>query len=290
MIFICDKPGQLGNRLFIFAHFIAFAKENNLTVSNLAFDEYAPFFDSVRNDLLCRFPLKKTLLKNKILRRILYWHYHISARVIIRLKINNKFISGKQIEMHTHPDYKMESKNLLHEATQTKCFLYCGWGFRNEHLFIKHAEFIRNFFTPLSYYLQQIEKKFNLAKKEDELLIGVHIRHGDYQTHEAGKYFYSIEQYKHKMRETEKLFIDKKIKFFISSDEKSDEKNFSSFNCVFNSQHFLMDLYSLAKCDFIIGPPSTYSMWASFYGKVPLLIIYHPDEPIKMEQFSVYYG
>jgi hypothetical protein len=30
------------------------------------------------------------------------------------------------------------------------------------------------------------------------------------------------------------------------------------------------DLYSLARCDYLLGPPSTFSLWASFYGNVPL--------------------
>ena len=32
------------------------------------------------------------------------------------------------------------------------------------------------------------------------------------------------------------------------------------------------DLYSLAACDYIIGPPSTYTQWASFYGQVPRFV------------------
>lgn len=33
------------------------------------------------------------------------------------------------------------------------------------------------------------------------------------------------------------------------------------------------DLYSLSKADYIIGPPSSYSAWASLYGSVPLCFI-----------------
>jgi hypothetical protein len=44
MLIISAKSGQLGNRLLLFANFIAWAIEHNLTVLNPAFDEYAEFF------------------------------------------------------------------------------------------------------------------------------------------------------------------------------------------------------------------------------------------------------
>jgi hypothetical protein len=30
-------------------------------------------------------------------------------------------------------------------------------------------------------------------------------------------------------------------------------------------------MYVLAACDLILGPPSTFSIWASYYGQVPLM-------------------
>jgi hypothetical protein len=44
--------------------------------------------------------------------------------------------------------------------------------------------------------------------------------------------------------------------------------------------HFIEDLYALASCDYIIGPPSTFSQWASFYGNVPRYMVNY-----KAEQF-----
>jgi len=29
-------------------------------------------------------------------------------------------------------------------------------------------------------------------------------------------------------------------------------------------------IFSFAKCDYIVGPPSTFTSWASFYGDVPV--------------------
>ena len=33
------------------------------------------------------------------------------------------------------------------------------------------------------------------------------------------------------------------------------------------------NLYSLSKCDFLVGPPSSYIGWSAFYANKPLLTI-----------------
>lgn len=45
-------------------------------------------------------------------------------------------------------------------------------------------------------------------------------------------------------------------------------------------------MYLLARCDYIIDPPSTYTMWASFYGNVPLYMITDPTQSILLDSFQ----
>ena len=52
------------------------------------------------------------------------------------------------------------------------------------------------------------------------------------------------------------------------------------------SRHFITDLYCMASCDGIIGPPSTFSQWASFYGKVPLSFIFTKDDVIQLREYK----
>jgi hypothetical protein len=49
----------------------------------------------------------------------------------------------------------------------------------------------------------------------------------------------------------------------------------------------VVDLYSLAGCDYILGPPSTFSQWASFYGNKPMLHLSGGDQKIELEKFQV---
>ena len=48
----------------------------------------------------------------------------------------------------------------------------------------------------------------------------------------------------------------------------------------------MIDLYGLAACDYIIGPPSTYSHWASFWGKGPLRPLDSSDLQLKLGDFK----
>jgi hypothetical protein len=49
----------------------------------------------------------------------------------------------------------------------------------------------------------------------------------------------------------------------------------------------LEDMYALAGCDYIIGPPSTFSMWASFIGKVPLFHLHDREINFSLSDFKV---
>ncbi len=103
-----------------------------------------------------------------------------------------------------------------------------------------------------------------------ELVIGVHIRQGDYATFENGRYFYSIDQYIAAMKRIGDRYPDRDIVYLVSGNVPLANVDFGDLNVCFASGHLVEDMYSLASCDVLIGPPSTYTGWASFYGRVPL--------------------
>src|SRR5687768_9192807 len=85
MIIVASKPGQLGNRLFVFANLIASALENNFALSNPSFDEYCAYFPGTDRDLFCRYPSRQSFIKaGPRLRRLLYWMAYYSARVVAK--------------------------------------------------------------------------------------------------------------------------------------------------------------------------------------------------------------
>ena len=53
------------------------------------------------------------------------------------------------------------------------------------------------------------------------------------------------------------------------------------------SGDLIEDMYGFARCDYLIGPLSTFTMWASFYGGVPLNTIRFADQLLKLADFAI---
>ena len=49
-------------------------------------------------------------------------------------------------------------------------------------------------------------------------------------------------------------------------------------------------MYSLAACDYIMGPPSTYTLWASLYGGARLYFMQNAEADISMDDFLDYFS
>ena len=57
----------------------------------------------------------------------------------------------------------------------------------------------------------------------------------------------------------------------------------------FGTDSPVSDVCALARCDYIIGPKSTFSQWASFYGGKPLLQVCSNDDAVALENFRISY-
>ncbi|HEV2832704.1 MAG TPA: hypothetical protein VGW31_12060, partial [Hanamia sp.] len=82
-----------------------------------------------------------------------------------------------------------------------------------------------------------------------------------------------------------KSLRNKKIAFFLCSDEQIDYAMFNDFNIISSTNHPVEDLYALSYCNIIIGPPSTFSSWAAFYGSKPLIHLYDSKMKINEDDF-----
>ena len=254
--------------MFVFAHFVACALEHGLKISNPAFEEYAEFFKSTQRDLFCRYPRRRSLLLSGRLRE---WLYAITWRLTNSLAYrspNNRFwqvIRVSEDEIFDLADPKFVA------AAKVKWLIFVqGWLFRDEPRLQKHAEAIRKFFEPAGAIVHKVKSHIDKIRDECEVLVGVHIRQGDYRNFEGGRYFYESRDYARMMKEMEGLFPNKCVGFLICSNAPQSPEVFADFKHTAGPGHFVEDMYALAACDYLMGPPSTYTLWASFYGNVPL--------------------
>ena len=150
-----------------------------------------------------------------------------------------------------------------------------GWHTRRNTKYIAEAkEELKRIFTPRQEIVDEAEKLINGLRQQSDMVVGVHIRRGDYKEWNNGKFYYSIEEYYMFMKRIEELYADKKVSFFISSNEKLDKSQFKDCICDFHyNGNPILDLYTLSLCDILIGPVSTFSRWASFIGEKPSKMI-----------------
>jgi hypothetical protein len=273
-IIFASKPGQLGNRLILYAHLLSFSKEYNVLFFNPAFDEYKVYFKNIKS-------------YGRIVDRLLYILSFYFGRLLDKLKISNSFIACRYIDFHEHINLeKSISTSFLFSKI---CFLQ-GWKYRTKNLLQKYRPEILEKFTPDTVYLEEINNFCQLNFKAEHLVIGMHVRRGDYIRFESGKYYFELEDYHLFMKKIVKCFPDKKLMFMIASNDKDAKTYFSNtdLDLVMAPDHELSDMYCLSRCNYICGPPSTYTIWASYYGEVPLQIIYSKDHSFSPEGFEIY--
>lgn len=293
MVIISNGYGQLGNRLFIYANFIANAIENNYSVCNPTFHDYAHYFECCQEQVILKYPNYQSVTrKNRrvkpFIRGFVSKCFRYLSRIICRLHI--KLVTTKLLSLiyiEEGKPYDLKNSRYTEIRMNSLIVLVHGWAWDDENL-KRHADKIRQFFKPISIHNERITGFIGEARKKYDILIGVHIRLGDYKEFMGGKYYYDVYQYAQILRQLVVLFPKKSVGFLICSNGEYDKVAFEEFNIVHGPNHIIEDMYSLAKCDYIIGPPSTYSLWAAFYGKVPFYHIEDPSINITMGSFSNY--
>jgi len=287
MIVIASKPGQLANRLFVFAQFIAMAKENNLSIVNPAFDEYAEYFDSTRSGFVARYPLPDGRLEKRFsgssaTRKLFYRLICDFTRIVVRSRIGLPFI--RVISLDWKDECRLDEPEFLELAKRTRLIIAQGWLFRASASFPRQGNAIREYFRPIANVQANVDALIRAARADRDVLVGVHIRQGDYRTFQDGRFFFKTEQYTKLMSRVLTYFASKKVRFLICSNVKQTDSEFAAFDVVFGTNHLVEDMYAFAQCDYLVGPPSTYTMWASFYGCKPLWKVNKLDSDIQFDE------
>lgn len=281
MIIAGSKYGQLANRLFLLGHLIATSKENQVKLVFPYFQEYKEFFSHINEYQ----NLSLNFHDNRILNffyRLAFSFSSLFTSYFFRISYWHEIMISKMNEIDLS-DPNIKSK------FQKKLVILNGWKIRNRVGFTKYAEEIKRLFAPHDRQ-SNIDRFICDVRSQYDFLVGVHIRLGDYKNWQGGKYYYPFSFYAQKCKE---LLIklrqeERKVVFVLCSDQKIDSTYFKDIPFVISTGHIIEDLYILSRCNIIFGPPSSYSMWASFYGNVPLMHIQHKKEVLLLDKFKVH--
>jgi len=283
-VVIADKPGRLANRLTVFAHLIAGSLTHGYSLINPAFDEYARFFEGTRRSLLSRYPSSGSREWSRASRAFVFHMARFAAAISFRLGTSVPFVSVRRLAWGERSDVSLQD---LCASPKAHVAFVQGWLFRNEECLVKHATAIRQFFTPVEGHRQASASLAEGARSAGNLLIGIHIRQGDYREHRYGKYFFRTEAYARVAGRVAELFPNERVSFLICSDVPQSRDQFSGLDATIASSGAVEELYALARCDYLIGPPSSFTLWASFYGEVPLFMMTSAEAEPRLERFVV---
>jgi hypothetical protein len=288
-VVIAAKAGRLGNRLFLSAYFMANALAKGYTLWNPALGEYASYFEGSVRDPFCRFPEQSITLEEEFAaqcREVAFgWIAEVGP-----LLAKSGVVGVGELDIHRSHDRHDEAYDLIGEKfdrllRSNRWLLVKGWKFRDDSNLVRfHAE-ISAYFRPVEAIRHQAEMVVTAASQLGERIVGVHIRQGDYRSWKNGVHYFETEQYAHWMKELAGLHDDKKVVFIICSSDPIDRSHFQGLNIVDGPGTVVSDLYTLSLCDAIMGPPSTFSTWASYYGRVPLCMLQHAGQKISMADF-----
>jgi len=258
---ICDAPGQTCNRLWTYVASVAQCIAENRSMMIIFYDWTIEDFPNLLHCPFIYFPL---------------WHKWYLER------------------SNGWNNYKGLTWKVTHNKRWDKIFKFLGftkgWQTRTDTRYLQQTmPELQHIFRPKDEIMQKAETMIVRMRQKVDIVVGVHIRRGDYATWNDGRFFYKLEEYHQFMLRIQQLYKDKHVGFFISSNEDFSLDIFEDCYC----QRFgkepsgaILDLYTLSVCDRIIGPFSSYSRWASFIGEVPLCFLETREQQFTEQSFA----
>lgn len=269
MITSIYSGGGIGNQLIYTTNLLATAYENNINFKNIAFKAERYF----------KVDLKKINCKNEWAgRKTIFLQKYVN--LCLRLGI-------KPFGVKCFIDDYNSMKEYLKQGDGT---VYC-WPYYDFINLYKNQQIIREAIVLKEKYRSVIDDEFNSLKQEKNTIIGVHIRHSDYKYWLGGRYYYDYEIYMKCLLSVEKQINNCIFVIFSDEDIPTNIYKYDLKLYIPKNSSEIFDLIFLSKCDYIIGPPSTFSGWASFYGNVPKYTIFSEEDinkGVNISDFGVY--
>ncbi len=280
MVLIQKRVGQLGNQLFNIAHFAAAALDHNFKVLCPCFQYPLDQFPSLNSD-----------------ERVRVWNFSSATanRAVHRaFKLLRKTIPQSPVHeccVAEGPPYTAIDGPEFTETARRKLVVACeGFGFRACRSIVNQYDRIRELFRLSGETVDRVNRYVERHSWGRNVnVVGFHIRRGDYRDYLGGRYCYDddawvrwIDQARAALHSPSRRFVG-----ILFSDEDLTSLANSADDLFLAPGSAFEDLHMLSRCNFILGPPSTFSGWASFIGRVPIMRLEAASVKVTTSSFSV---
>jgi len=286
-VLVARPEGQLGNRIFQAAAFQAAAWEKGFPLLNPALGSYADFFPALSGDFFCRpgesLPMRRWRL---LFCRLLDG---MTARTPCSAWSAGRFGVLDIADSHDESDveYDLCGGPFAEMLSRHRLVVAKGWKFRAHAALKSRREELLRLFTPAPEFRVEVERHIAQARAGVDILVGLHVRRGDYAQWLGGKFFYGLESYAEWLKAAPALWPGKKVGFMVCSNENvGDLLHLPGLHASGGPGAPITDLYTLAACDFLLGPPSTFTLWASYFGGAPLHMLMEKNQQLHILSFS----
>ena len=181
---------------------------------------------------------------------------------------------------------KCAKKDEIFLRFNKECRILLDWiSFKEDEVFVEHLTEVRDFFKFKKNIVENCKGILDSRVDEKKIRVGIHMRRGDYKNFQGGKWYYSDENYARWMKV---LVQNKDVQFVLFSNEVMNISYFEEqgLNVIGMQGSAIEDLCCLSMCDYIMGPPSTYSWWAAMYGNKRRLILENRDTEYQWKDFK----
>lgn len=249
MFFVRDK-GQMCNNIIQFGHAYGWARENGHRAVSMRFSYKYRYFN------ICRTA----------------WH-NIGIYFIVKL------LAAVRI----FPDIFYKYRGVDHTQEEQRAIrrtwwptVISRWFVRHYDEFERHLPEMRQLFALIPELQTVVDDSWKQsgAALSDHVL-GLHIRRGDYKKFVGGKFFLSDEEYIAAAHAAMSIHPDARWTIIVcgndpSLDAELYKRKLSPANVYISHGASWEDLGLFAKCDYLVGVPSSYTLVATMYGHARL--------------------
>ena len=262
MIILMESVGNHSNRLFQTVHIEAFCLEYGIRFVNMCFGDMRHLYAGTPMDL-------------SFLRK--------GVKALNRLRLLD-YVSFDDFNNVAAYERLMLKASVL---------LVGGWGFRVYELTKKYHAFFKQRYELSSCHYERsaFVSDVMALKNSGTILVGVHVRKGDYREWEDGKYFFDDDVYRKYMVMMDDSLRSagvERLKFVVFGNESHGIEG--NANVLPSNNPWYIDQYLMSRCDYVIGPPSTFSLWASYIGETKVFHIKDKHGQLELRDFSVCHG